>query len=295
MNLIYSGSYEQAVDENARIDSIPRWFEGVYVNFAENLLYSREALDPTSKRGTKGKEDTKIALTEVREGSTEIRHVSWGQLRSEVGELASAMKARGFRKGDRCAVVASNSVDTLKVFLATAALGGSFSSSSTDMGTKGVLDRLLQIEPKVGCHIFGTRPVLKILQYLFMDDWAVYNGKTIDLRQKMTEIVNGMMAAKGFAGIVSMPRFPNREPSNVSRIPKAQLLKDFLSMATSKTLQFEKTEFRDPFMIAYSSGTTGVPKCIVHSIGGALISAAKEGILHREMDSTGVALQYTTT
>ncbi len=128
-----------------------------------------------------------------------------------------------------------------------------------------------------------------------MDDWAVYNGKTIDLRQKMTEIIKGMNPVKGFAGVVSMPRFRNRQPADVSRIPKAQLLRDFLSRATSKTLQFEKTEFRDPFMIAYSSGTTGVPKCIVHSIGGALISAAKEGILHREMDSTGVVLQYTTT
>jgi acetoacetyl-CoA synthetase len=128
-----------------------------------------------------------------------------------------------------------------------------------------------------------------------MDDWAVYNGKIIDLRQKMTEIVNGMKSAKGFAGIVSMPRFRNRQPADISRVPKAQLMRDFLSKATTETLQFEKTEFRDPFMIAYSSGTTGVPKCIVHSIGGALISAAKEGILHREMDSNGVALQYTTT
>jgi acetoacetyl-CoA synthetase len=123
----------------------------------------------------------------------------------------------------------------------------------------------------------------------------VYNGKTIDLRQKMNEIVNRMKSVKGFAGIVIMPRFRNREPSDVSQVPKAQLMRDFLSKATSKTLQFEKTEFRDPLMIAYSSGTTGVPKCIVHSIGGALISSAKEGILHREMDFTGVALQYTTT
>lgn len=128
-----------------------------------------------------------------------------------------------------------------------------------------------------------------------MDDWAVYNGKTIDLRPKMTEIVKGMESVKGFAGAISMPRFRNRDPADVSQTPKAQLMRDFISKATSRSLQFEKTEFRDPFMIAYSSGTTGVPKCIVHSIGGALISAAKEGMLHREMDSTGVALQYTTT
>ena len=148
-NLIYSGSYTKVVDESARIDSVPHWFEGVYINFAENLLYSRSAHEPITKRSTKGKEDQKIAVTEVREGSTEIRDISWGQLRSEVAKLVSAMRNNGVKKGDRIAILASNSLDTLKVFLAATALGAIFSSSSTDMGTKGVLDRLLQIKPKV--------------------------------------------------------------------------------------------------------------------------------------------------
>jgi acetoacetyl-CoA synthetase len=128
-----------------------------------------------------------------------------------------------------------------------------------------------------------------------MDDWAVYNGKTIDLRQKMAEVVGGMSDVKEFAGVVSMPRFRGRRPADISNVPKAQLLEDFLAKATSRTLQFARTAFRDPFMIAYSSGTTGVPKCIVHSIGGALISSAKEGLLHRELNSDSVSLQYTTT
>lgn len=79
-----------------------------------------------------------------------MRDVSWGQLRREVGVLASAMKAHGVRKGDRVVVVASNSVDTLKVWLAVTTLGGLFSSSSTDMGVQGVLQRALQVTPKVG-------------------------------------------------------------------------------------------------------------------------------------------------
>jgi acetoacetyl-CoA synthetase len=124
----------------------------VHLNFAENLLYSRVPGAATSERGTRGKEDAKIALTEVREGSTEIRDVSWGQLRREVAELASAMKAHGVVKGDRVVVVASNSVDTLKVFLAVTTLGGLFSSSSTDMGVKGVLQRSLQVTPKVSTN-----------------------------------------------------------------------------------------------------------------------------------------------
>lgn len=149
LDIIYSGSYNTVVDESARIDSIPRWFEGVYMNAAENLLYSRVPGAPTSKRGTIGKEDGKVALTEVREGATEIRDVTWRQLRLEVGRLADAMRKQGVGKGDRIAVVASNSVDTLVVFLAILALGGLFSSSSTDMGVQGVLQRMLQITPKV--------------------------------------------------------------------------------------------------------------------------------------------------
>lgn len=137
------------VDESARIDSVPRWFEGVHLNFAENLLYSRVSGAPSSQRGKTGKEDQKVALTEIREGYTEVRHVTWGQLRKEVGVLASAMKAHGVRKGDRVVVVASNSVDTLKVLLAVTTLGGLFSSSSTDMGVQGVLQRTLQVAPKV--------------------------------------------------------------------------------------------------------------------------------------------------
>lgn len=137
------------VDEAAPIDSIPRWFSGVYLNFAENILYTRVPGAPPSQRGTVGKEDDKIALTEVREGGSEIRDIHWGELRKEVGELASAMKEHGVGMGDRVVVVASNSFDTLKVFLAVTALGGLFSSSSTDMGVQGILQRAVQVEPKV--------------------------------------------------------------------------------------------------------------------------------------------------
>lgn len=149
LNVIYSGSYTRVVDESAPIEAVPHWFDGININIAENLLYSRQRTDPVDFHGTKGKEDAKVAVTEIREGGTEIRDVTWAQLRQEVAQLASAMKASNVKKGDRIAVVASNSYDTLKVFLATTTLGGQFSSSSTDMGTKGVLDRLLQIEPKV--------------------------------------------------------------------------------------------------------------------------------------------------
>lgn len=285
-NIIHEGTYTTVVDESARMDSIPHWFQGMRMNFAENILFSPVSVSASSGTyttpsvvGKVGKEDGKVAVTEIREGGLEgTRDLTWGELRWRTGRLVQAMKAAGVVKGDRVAVVASNSIDTLLVFLATTALGAIFSSSSTDMGVKGVLDRLTQIKPR----------------WLFMDDYAVYNGKTIDLRGKMAEIVKGMEGVDEFQGVVSQPRFGHR-PADVSKVPKAQTLANFLSKAKSDKLEFERIEFRDPFLVVYSSGTTGQPKCIVHSVGGVLLNGFKEGSLHRGFGPDSVALQYTTT
>jgi acetoacetyl-CoA synthetase len=126
-----------------------------------------------------------------------------------------------------------------------------------------------------------------------MDDFAIYNGKTVDLRDKMAEISVGMKDDKEFEGMVSIPRFA--QPVDITKLPKTQTLANFVSKATSKIPDFEPTAFHDPFFIAYSSGTTGIPKCIVHCVGGAVLSSAKEGKLHRDMNADSVALQYTTT
>lgn len=276
--IVYSGTAPTpCFDEHARMDSVPRWFRGVRLNFAENILFSGRG---DGSRTVEGKEDAKVAVTEVREGVVlePVRHVTWGELRVRVGRLASAMRARGVRKGDRVALVASTSVDTLTVFLATTSIGALFSSSSTDMGTKGILDRLVQIRPK----------------YLFMDDAAVYNGRTVDLRGKMAEVVAGMGDVSEFVGVVTQTRFPGR-PADVAGLERTEGWESFLESSTSDELVFESCEFADPFVIVYSSGTTGQPKCIVHSVGGVVLNANKEGRLHRELDASSTQLQYTTT
>ncbi|USW51608.1 Putative AMP-dependent synthetase/ligase, acetoacetyl-CoA synthase, AMP-binding, ANL [Septoria linicola] len=280
--LIHEGKYKQVVDESARMDSVPAWFDGVRINFAENLLYSPDTKKP-GKRTTYRKEDESVACVEVREGGTEIRNVTWEELRDRTAYLSNAMRARGVTQGDRIAIVASNSVDTLVVFLATTALGAIFSSSSTDMGLKGILDRLRQIRPK----------------FVFMDDWTLYNGKTTDLRPKMNDIVKGMDGIKEFESMVSMPRTQSR-PKDISSVSDAESLEFFLTAAKEdKELRFDRIDFGDPFLIVYSSGTTGQPKCIVHNVGGVLLNSRKEGNLHRDMAQIPpeelCVLQFTTT
>lgn len=158
----------------------------------------------TTDRSTVGKEDDKIALICLREGGTEENLITYGQLRKRVGHLANALRAHGVKKGDRVAGVVSNSAEALMSFLATVSIGAIYSSSATDMGTKGILDRMLQIEPT----------------YIFMDDIAVYNKKHTDLRPKMTQIVEGMKNVKEFKGMVSLPRFTDK-PADVSGVPRA--------------------------------------------------------------------------
>lgn len=259
--IIYEGSYSKVVDLTARMDSIPRWFEGTRLNFAENMLFERGSNGTGDAVIGQAKHDDKVAVTEVREGCRpdEIRNVTWRELREKVGILSNAMRARGVRRGDRVALIASNSVDTLVTFLSVTAIGGLFSSASTDMGLKGILDRLLQSN----------------LKWVFMDDWAVYNGKTTDLRPKIADVVEGLKDVTEFQGIVTQPRFPTK-PASVEGMVKTMTLSEFVKAGQGKSdLRFERVEFSDPFLIVWSSGTTGPPKSIVHSVGGLLCSAFK--------------------
>lgn len=276
--IIYSGTVpDPVVDEHARIDTVPTWFSGVQLNFAENILFTGTTAGARAWPSP-GKEDDKIACTEVREDAPhEPVHVTWAALRERVGRLAQAMKAQGIRSGDRVAVVGSVCTNTLVVFLATTALGGIFSSNSTDLGPAAVLDRLLQIQPKL----------------LFVEDYAVYKGATIDLRPKTAALVAGLRRDPAFQGAVVSPRFATA--ADLSALPLCQTWDAYVANAPSALLVFEPMDFAAPMIILFSSGTTGQAKCIVHSVGGIVLSGHKESTLHRLVDHTSTQLQFTTT
>lgn len=126
-----------------------------------------------------------------------------------------------------------------------------------------------------------------------MDDAALYNGKVVDLREKMTGIVDGLAGCSEFTGVVSIPRFSR--PKDVSQVSRAETWASFLSKAKGPPPDFVRIAFHEPSIICYSSGTTGIPKAIVHSVGGLMINYFKEGRLHEELGPDGVGLQYTTT
>lgn len=281
-NFVHDGTYSQAVNGSASIETVPVWFKGININFAENLIYSGAQDGSQGKRSTKGKEDDKIAITEATEMSSEPEHISWGAVRSEVMQMAEALRRHGVRQGDRVAVVSGNSFNTLKVFLGITALGGIFSSSSTDMGIGGILDRLVQLKPK----------------FIFYDDAAVYGGKTIDLRGKIKGVVEGLSGVREFQGVVVMPRFTTRA-FDLNGIPRSTPLAKFLgrnlSLAEISKFEFTRVPFEDPFIIVYSSGTTGSPKCIAHSVGGVLLASAVHNNLHIDQGPTDTVLQFTTT
>ncbi|KAJ6017890.1 acetoacetate-CoA ligase [Penicillium sp. IBT 35674x] len=266
-NIIHEGVYSAVVDEAAPIDSVPRWFSGVRLNWAENILYSRGASDAKDHNAVCGKENDKIAITAIREGNTEKRNVSWSELRHDASHLATALSARGVQEGDRVVAIGANSYRTLLVFLATTWLGAIFTSASTDMG------------------------------FVFFDDAAVYNSRTWDLREKMTGTIDGLKLCSNFSRLIAIPRFDR--PLDVSSIAKAETWSSFLGSSAAanepKAPPFARIPFHAPFLICYSSGTTGIPKAIVHTVGGVILNVTKEERLHHRTSADTTALQFTTT
>ncbi|MGK9052330.1 acetoacetate--CoA ligase [Neorhizobium petrolearium] len=233
-----------------------RFFPDATLNFAENLLTGNGAGDALIFRG-----EDKVSY-----------RWSWDRLREEVSRLQQAFKALGIEKGDRIVAMMPNMPETIACMLATASIGAIWSSCSPDFGEQGVLDRFGQIGPKlfVTCDAY----------------W--YNGKLQDVSAKVktvSEVLKAPVLVVPYAGDAK---------ALAASLANGRTLADFTAPYRAKDVEFEQLPFSHPLYILFSSGTTGVPKCIVHSAGGTLLQHLKEHRFHCSLQP-GEKLFYFTT
>jgi acetoacetyl-CoA synthetase len=251
-----SRPYEEVIDDATKMPGA-KWFSGARLNFAENLLRFR---------------DDRTAL--VFRGEDQVRRqLSYAELYDQVAGLALALKKAGIRTGDRVAGFMPNMPEAIIAMLATTSLGGTWSSCSPDFGIKGVLDRFGQIKPKI----------------LITADGYFFKGKKLDCLERIASILQQLPSVEK---LLVVP-YTEAQP-DISRIPMAMLLADFYQVEPGRRIEFEQLPFDHPLYIMYSSGTTGLPKCMVQSAGGILVHHAKELILHTDLRREDTIFYFTT-
>ncbi len=238
------------------------WFPEARLNVAEQIL----AGDAAS-----------VLLVSVDERGGR-RELTRGDARILVGRCAAALRASGVGRGDVVAAWMPNVVETVVVALAAASIGAVFTSTSPDFGADGVLDRFGQVRPRV----------------VVAADGYTYGGRSFDRRDELVRVVDGLpgtttvlvgFLADGVAGETGDP---------VAPVPGTVPWGEWLSSAPAEPLQFEQLPFDHPWYVLYSSGTTGVPKCIVHRTGGVLLQHLKEHRLHLDLRAGDRACYFTT-
>jgi acetoacetyl-CoA synthetase len=251
-----SRPYDQVVDDLSKMPGA-RWFPGARLNFAENLLQYR---------------DDKTALVFQGEGQSPI-YWSYAQLYDETARVARSLKNMEVGPGNRVVGYMPNMAQTIVAMLAAASLGATWSSCSPDFGIKGVLDRFGQIEPTV----------------LFAADGYFFKGKRIDVLPRLAEIAEQIPSVKK---IVVVPY--TRQDPDISGIRDAVIYSDFRSDQSGLEIGFAQLPADHPLYIMYSSGTTGLPKCMVQGAAGILINQLKEMVLHTDVGRQDNIFYFTT-
>ncbi len=249
-----SQPYDRVADD---LDKMPgtRWFPGARLNFAENLLRFR---------------DDQTAIIFIGEGQKPVR-TTYRQLYDKVSRLSASLKGLGVKPKDRVVGFMPNMTETIIAMLAATSIGATWSSCSPDFGIKGVMDRFGQIEPKV----------------IFTADGYFYNGKQFDSLERISNVVKQLPSLEKIV-VVSY----TREKPDISFLPNAEHFEDFLAPEAGD-IAFEQLPFDHPVYIMYSSGTTGLPKCMVQG-PGVLLNHKKELILHTDLKRDDTIFYFTT-
>ncbi|MSO64309.1 MAG: acetoacetate--CoA ligase [Alphaproteobacteria bacterium] len=240
-------------------DRLPgaKWFPEARLNFAENLLRRR---------------DRSPAL--IFQGEDRVRReLSHAELYDQVSQLAQALAANGVEAGDRVVGFMPNMPETIIAMLAATSLGAIWSSCSPDFGVQGVMDRFGQIAPKV----------------LISANGYFYGGKEHDSLARLRSIVGQLPSLRR---LIVVP-YTQARP-DLSGLPNVTLWDDCLAPFPARTIPFRRLRFNHPLYVMYSSGTTGLPKCMVHGAGGTLVQHLKEHLLHTDVKPNDRLFYFTT-
>ncbi|KAH6950146.1 hypothetical protein DER45DRAFT_588282 [Fusarium avenaceum] len=262
-----SKQYDQVLIKDAPMFPRPDFFAGARLNFAENLLFPE------------GIVDTDIACITVTEDGNSAQ-TTWSELRESVRQCSNALRASGVKPGDIIVGFVSNHVQSLVAMLAAATIGAIWTAISPENGVAAALDRFGQLEPAV----------------LFVDDGMVYNEKKWSSLDKALEIVE-KLKAKGLKLVVMITKI--NEDGIMDRLKSTGITtteyEDFLKSSSDAPIDFEQLPSSHPLYILFSSGTTGLPKAIVHSALGTLIQNKKSHMLQCSMNQKSRIFYYTTT
>jgi acetoacetyl-CoA synthetase len=250
--------YHQVVLEGNPRDMIgTEWFRGATLNYAEHIFRHQNTQRP--------------AIVFAAEQRPRLMTVSWVELEHQVNAVATYLRQQGVGVGDRVVSVLPNIPEAVVAFLATNAIGAVWSSCSPDFGTASIVDRFQQIEPKV----------------LIAADGYTYNGKPIDKTDAIREL---RISLPTLQRVVWIPYLDSD-----SRLERAVLWEEVLETPTPNELTFEPVPFEHPIWVLYSSGTTGKPKAITHSVGGCLLEHLKVLALHQDVRIGERYFWYSTT